>query len=337
MMAKRSDPRCAAAEQEDRYVGHNTLHFAGPVSDSERLHTPIVVSLIRDAEIYIDAFVHHYRSLGCRRIIMLDNGSSDRTVEKVRAYPEVTLLHCSLPFDLYKRAMRRYLIRSYCKGAWCLCVDVDEFFDYPESRCVGLDHFIAYLERYRFSAVVAQMLDMFPERLVRMPDSEDLLFRQCHRLFDVAHIEPRPYLVPGNHVADPRVQMYYGGIRAAVFGFKPWLTKHPLFYCNEEVLPFLEDSHRVEQARVADVTSVLYHYKFAGDFHCRVERAVREENYYHASHEYKCYSAVLQMRPSVELRQPTSQVLDDPEILLNNGFLVASDAYKRFTSHLYRT
>jgi hypothetical protein len=317
---------------EEQLVAENIEHIGGPQPSLEEDGFPTVVSLVRDAEVYVEAFVGHYRSLGCRRIVMLDNGSSDRTVQIAGAAPEVTLMRCGLPFDRFKRAMRRYLTRAYCIHRWCLYVDIDEFFDYPDSDKVGLDRFLSYLEQHRFTAVVAQMLDLFPARLSPTSDVGDLLFRSRHRLYDIAHIERRPYLVPGNILGDPRIEMYYGGIRAAVFGGNPWLTKHPLFFFDDNALPFLEDSHRVEGAHVADVTGVLYHYKFAGDFQARVDRAVREENYYNASHEYRCYASVLRDDPFVELKQKSSKDLNGPNILIDNGFLIASERYKRFAA-----
>lgn len=109
-----TDIRLATAVMEEQLVAENIEHIGCPQPSLEEDGFPTAVSLVRDAEVYVEAFVGHYRSLGCRRIVMLDNGSSDRTVQIAGAAPEVTLMRCGLPFDRFKRAMRRYLTRAYC-------------------------------------------------------------------------------------------------------------------------------------------------------------------------------------------------------------------------------
>ncbi len=63
--------------------------------------------------------------------------------------------------------MKQYLIARFGKsGRWCLYVDIDELFDYPYSEVVSLDSFLRYLTSKSYTAVMAHMLDMFPEALV---------------------------------------------------------------------------------------------------------------------------------------------------------------------------
>jgi hypothetical protein len=286
------------------------------------------VSLVRDAEVYLEAWLAHYRGLGCETIALLDNGSRDRTVEIACAHPSVSVFRCGLPFDGWKRAMRRWLIHRFARDRWCLCVDADEFFDWPRSAAVSLADLVHYLEAGGFTAVVAQMLELFPE--VLGPPGPEGAFRDHHRFFDLEGIDREPYRVDGNEIADARIETYHGGIRRTLFGFRPWLTKHPLFFCDDRVRPFFDDSHRVEGARVADLTAVLYHYKFAGDFRARVARAVREGNYYRNSLEYRHYAAVLEEDPDLRLARRTSRLLAGPDDLLARGFLVASEAYRGF-------
>lgn len=320
------------AWREEQVVRANVEWLAGPRTVAHDGELPIVLSLMKNGEVYVPAFLEHYRSLGCREIVLLDNGSTDATLDIARGDGAVTVLRATLPFDRYKRAMRRHLIRRFGRDRWCLCVDIDELFDYPWSGAIDLPQFLSYLKTHQFTAVVAQMLDMFPEQLTAAADAADRCFRDQHRFYDLSAIERRPYAVAGNEVAGPRIDMCFGGIRHQVFGFRPWLTKHPLFLCNRDVLPYLDDSHCVERARIADVCAVLYHYKFAGDFRGRVDRAVREGNYYRDSLEYRYYDAVMQSADPVCMRRPTGRVLTTAADLVESGFLVASERFRRFAA-----
>ncbi len=70
-----------------------------------------------------------------------------------------------LPFKTHKLAFKRYLIsKRFGKGRWILCLDIDEMFDYPYSDVVGLGSLLEYLDRGSYTALVAYMLDRFPEK-----------------------------------------------------------------------------------------------------------------------------------------------------------------------------
>jgi hypothetical protein len=59
--------------------------------------------------------------------------------------------------------MKEYLVRRFSKGRWNLCVDIDEFFDLPFSTIATMNALLHYLNMKRYSAVIAQMLDLFSE------------------------------------------------------------------------------------------------------------------------------------------------------------------------------
>ena len=106
--------------------------------------------------------MEHYRALGVRHHVFLDNGSTDDTVERLCAYGGVTVLQTDAPYDKFENTMKRYLAERFSPGRWNLCADIDELFDYPFARELPLPAF-SVSEPARFTAVVAQMLDMFSD------------------------------------------------------------------------------------------------------------------------------------------------------------------------------
>ena len=130
----------------------------------------VVVCLVRDGLPWIGPFIEHYFLLGARHIVFLDNGSSDATVSVAAGYDNVSVLRSTLPFNRYELLLRQYLIERFGKGRWSLCVDIDELFDYPYSDVIGLGSLLGYLKAKSYTAVTAQMLDMFPEEPLAGPN-----------------------------------------------------------------------------------------------------------------------------------------------------------------------
>lgn len=85
--------------------------------------------------------------------------------------------------------------------------------------------------------------------------------------------------------------------------------------------------HWVGGARVADVTCVLFHYKFLGDFYERTLRAVKEESHANDSAKYKRFLDTLERDSEPRIKRETAQELRDVNDLVGNQFLVVSGDY----------
>jgi hypothetical protein len=85
--------------------------------------------------------------------------------------------------------------------------------------------------------------------------------------------------------------------------------------------------HGVDDARIADFTCVLFHYKFLEHFHEQAVRWVQEGNHWNNSAEYKKYLEVLDKNPSLRVKQETSKEVRGVNDLLEDQFLVVSSDY----------
>jgi len=310
-------------------------HVHGPEEVAYGPEELVVVCLMRDGRPYLKSFIEHYFSLGVKHIFFLDNGPTDGTVAEARSYENVTVLQTDLPFKDHKFFLKRYMITRFGKGRWVLYVDIDELFDYPYSDVVSLETLLRYLTQRSYTAVVGQMLDMFPEapltRVERGEDApEDEPLKELHRFYDISNIRTQGYYpVAGesNTLASDEIEVYRGGIRRTLFGHPSLLTKHPLMFIDGEILPMNKSSHWVGGARVADITCVLFHYHFLDRFHERTLRAVEEENYAFGSAKYKKYLEVLEQDPELRIKQETAQEIRDVNDLADNQFLVVSGDY----------
>jgi hypothetical protein len=311
--------------------GLDVRHVHGPEEVSLRDDEFVVVCLVRDGQPWIGPFIQHYFSLGAKHIVFLDNGSADETVPIAVRHHNVTVLRSALPYGSYELPLTRYLIERFGKGRWSLCADVDEFFDYPYSEVIGLDSVLGYLNSKSYTAVAAQMLDMFPDApLAGRSGEPGESFQERHKLCDLSGIRRmglEKHSGRNNVFDNADMEILAGGIRETVFGVRPRLTKFPLVFSDGRVKSKQESSHQIDNARIADFSGVLFHYKFIGRFYDQTVQAVREENHWNDSAHYKQYLEVLDNNPGLTLKRDTSREIEGVDDLLEERFVVVSDDY----------
>ncbi len=315
------------------HISRNVDLVFGPGTINYSKNEAIVLCLVKDGETWIHDFILHYTKMGFKHIVFLDNGSTDNTLKIAEKHKNVTLLKTEILFKRNNVLLRRYLINRFSKNRWSLTVDIDELWDFPFSEKVMLGDFLGYLNTKGADAVVAQVLDMFRTTI---PNS--MLHLKAYDLYDISHIKKDALSMPHgfeecglrltknlNH----NVRFFRGGIRAQLFDLDSiWLTKMPLLF-NRRPLDPLIHQHFSNHATIADISTVLLHYKFTHGFQRQAQRAVRHKQYLNDSAEYVQYLAVLQKNPSLELKESTAKLLSVNQ-LLDEGFLVISDDYLEF-------
>lgn len=313
-------------------------HLHGPRAVSAGKDELIVVCLVRDGAPYVEEFIDHYRTLGVKHLVFLDNGSSDDTISRIRDHDRTTVLASDADFGDYKTIMRRYLISRYGRDNWVLCADIDEFFDYPYSDRVGLDDFLSYLNANDYNAVALQMLDMLPGKpLSKLDDSSSI--RSSHPYYDISNVARHDYAsndwLHGNEVDSDDLHTHRGGVRQQLFDMRPdrpLLTKHTLLRLTRGLRPADVRIHHVDNAFIADVSCVLYHYKFHTGFREYARRAVNEKTHSNDSEEYRAYLNTLQ-NGDLTLKTDTMQRLDSPRELVERDFLSVSEQYATYVRH----
>jgi len=227
--------------------------------------------------------------------------------------------------------MKRYLAERFSQGRWNLCADIDELFDYPYSASLILRNFIRYLNEHRYTAVIAQMLDMFSDTpLAELESRPDDSLKDKYAYYDISAIKKTPYgwATTGNG----KLKMHWGGIRKSLFGTNNGLTKAALVKMDGKVKPFV-NWHHARDARVADVSCVLRHYPFVGGFYTKVQEAVRMGRYgVLTTDEYVAYWKGLERNPNLNLRLKTAKKLSGLEELIEEEFLVVSDRYRQWVN-----
>src|SRR5215212_368671 len=348
-------------------------HLYGPEDVPYEEDELVLVCLMRNGRPYVNSFVEHHTSLGIKHMFFLDNGSTDGTVDALKQYENVSVLHTRLPFKRYQVSMRQYLIERFGKkGRWCLYADIDELFDYPYSDVVGLHSLLGYLNERSYTAVVAQMLDMFPEEPLsdRAGNRLDEPLMERHRFYDISNIRRQYYSSTnvdardhyayrygfldisdiraqgssatkvhnaqdhwafrracgtGNVLENEDIEVYRGGIQNTILGGSPPLTKHPLVFLDEKIKPMDRSAHSVSDARIADFTCVLFHYKFLNYLYELIRQAAHQDRY--GNKRYEKWLGVLKKTPTLQVKGETARELRSVNDLVENHFLVVSEDY----------
>lgn len=334
-MARRLWQR-GADRQRRRRFGRALQHLHGPTAPVPAGEVLAIV-LVRDGAYYLDAFFDTYRAMGLKHFAFIDNGSTDDTLSRIMAEPNTRIDQCALPLAQYEDLLRQYPANTYGTDRWCFYIDMDEVFDMPGLRQIGLPGLTGYLEAQGATALVAQMLEMFPK--APLADMAHLPFAQAveaFEYFDISTIDRYAYhsadipfaaLLAANTAPSGDIAFYFGGVRGKVFGEACCLTKHPLIFNGPGVTP-APHPHLSMGVRCADVTAVIKHYKFAGNTAARDAASLNSGDLAHG--EDAARAAVLSDKPDVSLFSLDARKWNRAELLTRAGFLVGTARYDAF-------
>lgn len=285
-----------------------------------------VVTLMKNAEWFLPAFLEHHLAVGAAHIVIVDNGSTDRTVEIARAHPRVTVLHNPMPAKRHEVELRAQAARRVVRGGWVMFADADEMAEMPFGA--SADRLLSYCNAQGFTAVVGQMLDLYapnptPGADYRQAVAESTAYAtgMLDRLayHDTSQIGFHWFL-KDNRCDDPGVRLLRGGLRREVFGEDPFLSKHTLVR-NRPGIGLMTHPHCASGVNVADVTLCLRHYKLAGDWAARDRASVAATAWDHAE-DVRRVAAVQQAGFAIAPADP--KVWHGSAVLAAEGFLYAS-------------
>lgn len=342
---------------------HVLIEQSGPTSHPDRHGRGgvRVFSKCRNEMLRLPSFLAHYRKLGASSFHIVDNASTDGTLEYLAGQPDVQVYSTD---GLFREARGgtdwlNALLRRHGTGHWCLTVDIDELFRYPGSETTGLDQLTAYLESGGHQAMACLLLDMYPAgplAQVQYSAGSDLI--AAAPCFDSGPYKRIPYPeCPGYAI--------YGGMRERVFYpesraddllrrlhvklyhrvllsiplvrdfpplvrrepvVPPCLTKIPLVYWDADT-QYLNVNHFVSSRRVAAETGVLLHFKFLQDFHQRAAEEVLRKQYYDGAAEFVRYVAKLRGDANMVLADERSERFQDNQQLQRLGLMTDTPAW----------
>ena len=263
-------------------------------------HHPIVVSVMRNEMALIEEYLEHYRKAGIRRFAIIDNDSTDGTLEFLASQPDTDVYSHTDQFSTArKQGWINQIILRYGYARWYLIADADEHVVFDGIERHGFDDLVLRLDSQQRRVARGVLVDMYGDRpLAQLSTASDCLRRE-HRFFD-----PGPY----TEVQRPEMMSCRGGMRRRVFSglnadFDPELTKYPLLRLDPG--EFVASPHYIwpPSPHLADPCMLgILHYKFTKNHPEKVADAVARKQYWNLSAEYAVYEAALARNPELVLK-----------------------------------
>lgn len=250
----------------------------------------------------------HHRNLGVDHFLIIDNGSTDGSLEYLVDQPDTIVWRTEGSYRAANCGAVWWdlLLRRHARGNWCLIIDADEYFIFPGWESRRLRDLCRELDAHRVTCYPAVFLDMYgPGRL-----SESVIEPDRDLIESFPHFD-RNWFRTQRGLAGPRRNLlnHWGGVRARIFGDRGLdsylLDKVPLFrHQSGDVL--LSGNHWMSRpsAEISDGRGVLLHFKYDAGFAALIAREVERGEHAGAARAYR--------RIADELREDADPQLFDP-------------------------
>jgi len=285
----------------------------------------------RNESLRLPDFLRHYRGLGVDSFFIIDNGSSDDTMDYLLAQEDVHVFFTDQGFQ-EKEYWIRELLDQYGAGCWCLVVDADELFLHPYYEDVTLRKVCRYLELRQCDTMENLLIDMYPKGDIHRNiyfAGESLIDNSPYYDADGYQrvLDERRNLLSKNMVKE---YTYFGGTRSRYFHVrKLCCSKYPLFRYNRKM--FIDAGmHGIEGARKSDLQGVVLHFKFLYDFPLRAEEEVKRGVHYDHAREYKKYAEKMKEQKECILYQNNSIKFEGSRQLIEYGFMKVTSGYEQY-------
>jgi hypothetical protein len=258
---------------------------------------PVVVTVVRNETMRLPFFLTHYRKLGFRQFVFIDNASTDGTREYLLKQPDCFVLTTDASFGGSSWGMNwaHTVLDRYCEGRWALVVDADELLLWPGCEHGTIQGFTRNLESIGATSLFTIMLDMYSDRpfgeIGYVPGEP---FSDYCPLFDIG-----PYAML-EAKAFPYRQLY-GGVRGRLFkdsnaGINPpTVSKVPLVKWKQGQRFVLVTHALLSDMVLAPMRGALLHFKMFDDLpeKCRIE--VERKEHYEGGREYLALGRAIEL------------------------------------------
>ena len=254
----------------------------------------LVVAVARNERLLMPHFLAHYRGLGVRHFVLVDNLSDDGTREYLLAQPDVVLYSADTEYrhSHYGVAWQQAVLAAHALGKWVVLADIDEFLVFPGCEHTPLPEWLARQGERGADAVLTLMVDMYPAgdlaqarfdqaapfEVARQFDRQPLL---RWRLGSGCFSNGPTYLSALRHRLIPdSAPNLYTSQKLAVFRHQPWVR-------------LSEGLHYAANLHPAAEPACFAHFKYHAGFRAKVLQEVARKQHFNGAEEYAKYLSMV--------------------------------------------
>lgn len=280
-----------------------------------------VFSVMRNELLRLTSWLCHYRMLGVDRFFVVDNGSTDGTVEELLKQPDVHVFRTLEDFQQGKSGSLwiEQLMRRFGVSKWCLVADADELLAFPGWETLSLKTLVDYLSAAGDEALPCVLLDMYSDLPIAQTHHQAgaNLFELCP-WFD-ADIEEIEGSV-GDSEHRVRIPTLVGGMRRRAFKVDAYLSKIGLLrYAPGMTLT--RGQHGVVGAKISAIRGVMFHFKFLSDMIEKARMVIDNDERANCASEWLAYHEAFARSPDMTLHNAHSIRLLGSGQLLGLGLM----------------
>ena len=274
-----------------------------PFLSSPHSDEVILVTAVKNNQSRIEHFLNHYRKIGVKFFVFIDNGSTDDTVKIILEQKDTACYKTLTKFTSEtKTAWFNRVAAIFSPDNWFIMVDSDELLAYPEMSRLSIQEYTKILQEKDIDFVKTLMLDVYPSRPLMDESMTDEEYLATSIYFDKAE----SYAQAKNSMS----------LRSRLFldkkHEKPNLNKPALFRFSNY---FLLSSHYVypKSANERPHGGAVLHYKFLPSDKQNYVNIVNEGAYY--ENDLKVYASINKKVEELGHINPMcdSSVLFDPD------------------------
>ena len=268
----------------------------------------LLFSTQRNERIRLPYFLRYYREMGVNHFLIVDNDSTDGSLEYLMKQPDVSVWFTR---KSYKRSRfgvdwLNWLQWQHAHGHWALVVDPDEFLIYPFCDTRPIRALTDWLDASSIKSFSAMLLDMYPKgRIDAQPYAEGQDPMEITSWFDSGN-----YMIEKNRKfgnlwiqGGPRARMFFRDKPEAA----PALNKIPLVKWDRKYT-YVSSTHMLlprglnlvyDEWGGEKASGVLLHTKFLDTFGAKAQEELERRQHYAASLEYEDYAERLAQNPDL--------------------------------------
>ncbi len=273
-----------------------------------RLGAILAFSTVRNESERLPYFLDYYRRLGVDHFLIVDNDSSDGTLEYLSTQSDVSVWLTKKSYRLSRFGVDWLGALQFKFGHrhWCLTVDADELLVYPNCENRSLPELTQHLDKIGQSAFGAVMLELFPKGPVG--DTQYAVGQDPIEV--IPWFDGSGYQTQFHHVYEN--EWIQGGVRLRSFfskdpGKAPTLNKIPLVKWNRR-FAYVNSTHQILPTRLHNfydpidgchVSGALLHTKFLPSIVEKSREETERKQHFENSELYQDYYASLIENPDL--------------------------------------